>query len=179
MRDGAGIIAATTDLALGSTISYTFLVDFDQPASETYYSGTTFVFPDYSGDYDYFYIDLIGTGEIESTGAFKNKPTDGSEYNLGMVYPEGSSYRTDAWTDSDDDEVYLYKGSDIHMWQIGDDGFTIDERATDSTGTLSIVKGTNLTLVSVSPAAVPVPPAIILGMVGLLGVGGLRRFHQL
>lgn len=179
-HDNAGAIASA-GFSVGSSVTYTLLIDFDAAASETHFGG----YVDYdsyldTGSWDYFYVDYIGGDALtEVDGGFYNTvgPADGtgsmnaSEKNWGydtlVGVPGGFLH-----TNSDDDQLQLKNiGLNVSDWVIGTT-IIVDNWAFDSANNQSQLFA-EVQLTSIS--SVPVPAAVWLFSSGLIGLAGLAR----
>ncbi len=153
-------------LAVGDSVSYTFLVDTSLPGTQRYLGVTS---P--TGG---FYVDFIGGGPLlPMTGTGQD-----FEYNYGFSYylvgSRGFQYY---------DVVEVVKGTaaDISTWVVGDSGFYsydyVDDRyGTGASGQYFHVYSSDLTLTSISDIApIPEPGTVALLGAGLLGLVALRR----
>ena len=179
-HDNAGAIA-DAGFSVGSSVTYTLLIDFDAAASETHFGG----YVDYdsyvdSTSWDYFYVDYAGGSALsEVDGGFYNLvgPADGSgpmsasEKNWGydtlLGQPGGYLH-----VNSDDDMLQLKKtGVNVSDWTIGTT-VNVSNWAFDSLGNQSqLFAEVQLTGIS----SVPVPAAAWLFSSGLIGLIGIAR----
>ena len=179
-HDNAGAIS-DAGFSVGSSVTYTLLIDFDAVASETHFGG----YVDYdsyadSNSWDYFYVDYIsGSALTEVDGGFYNTvgPADGtgpmsaSETNMGYntLIGQPTGYLN---TNSDDDRLQLKNtGVNVSDWGIGTT-VHVDNWAFDSNNNQSQLFA-EVQLTSIS--SVPVPAAVWLFGSGLIGLVGLAR----
>ncbi len=173
--DSAGIIASQlpAGFGIGSTVTYTFILDFAATGFYIRNDGTVYTVAD-SATADTFYADYIsGDALAQVGGGIYNAPTDAAELNYGyefFAYPygmvRGNSY---------DDEVYIYSNAaDASDWGVGTPVASAN-RAWDSTGASSILYAT-VTITDIAPVnAVPEPSTLLLLGSGMLGLLAFRR----
>jgi len=179
-HDNAGVISSA-GLTVGSSVSYTLLIDFDAVASVSYFGGYI-EYDDYADttSWDYFHVDYIsGSALTEVDGGTYNTagPADGtgpmsvSESNYGYNTLTGapSGYLS---TNSQDERLVLKKyGINVSDWVIGTT-VNVDNWAYDSENNQSQLFA-EVQLTSIS--SVPVPAAVWLFGSGLIGLVGLAR----
>ncbi|MCG7901703.1 MAG: hypothetical protein JAY60_04695 [Candidatus Thiodiazotropha weberae] len=179
--DNTGAIS-DSGLAIGSTISYSFLVDTTRQGIRTTNNGTITTYDDSTTanhTIDYFYVDLISGGLGEVDGGYYNGPGYVDEYNRGLDITS-STNPSDDWVSflggSANNLVQIYSGGMSFVdWIIGTSPISALESTYDSTGASSVFSSL-LTLESVAP--VPIPPALLLfgsGLLGLLGFSYRKR----
>ncbi|MCG8038971.1 MAG: hypothetical protein JAZ19_18270 [Candidatus Thiodiazotropha taylori] len=173
--DNTGAIG-DAGLAIGSTISYSFLVDTTSQGSWRANNGAVTNYNDSTTaneTIDYFYVDLISGGLGEVDGGYFNGPSFVDEYNRGLDIIS-STDPSDDWVSflggSANNLVQIYSGGISFVdWIIGTSPISALESTYDSTGASSVISSV-LTLESVSP--VPIPPALLMFGSGLLGLFG-------
>ncbi|MEW8413609.1 MAG: hypothetical protein AB2728_10890 [Candidatus Thiodiazotropha sp.] len=167
ISDGAGA-AATAGITTGGAISYTFLVDRDQPGTYTRNNGSTFILTD-TLNTDFFYDDLLSGSVIdEVNGGFFTSPTSIAEYNRG--YNSLNTNYSQLLGGSNNNFVQITSSLDFDLWGVGQyvQGM---EAAWSNSGAITIVNS-NLRLSSITP--VPIPAAAWLFATGLLGLLGFN-----
>ena len=177
--DSAGIIASQlgAGFGIGSTVTYTFILDFAAPGAYTYNDGTTNTQPQNATSTDFFYADYIsGDALVQVGGGFNNAPTDVAEYNYGADYLT-SSLGGQIFGNSDNNLLHIFSLSNVATWTVGAT-VSADDRAWDSTGAASYLNAT-VTLTSISPVnAVPEPSTLLLLATGLIGLIFFRRKRE-
>ncbi len=179
-HDYAGAIS-NAGLVVGSSVTYTLLIDLNAAASETHFGG----YVDYdsyidTATWDYFYVDYIGGDALsEINGGSYNTigPADGSGpmnaseknwgYNTLIGQPGGFLH-----TNSDDDQLQLKNtGLNVSDWIIGTT-VHVNNWAFDSNNNQSQLFA-EVQLTSIS--SVPVPAALWLFSSGIISLAGLAR----
>ncbi|MBT3045659.1 MAG: hypothetical protein AB2728_10885 [Candidatus Thiodiazotropha sp.] len=167
--DGTGAIQ-NAGLGIGSTISYSFLIDTSRQATRRLNNGTILTDIDTSNaveTIDFFHTDLISGGLGEVNGGQKNNPTDVAEYNHGVSAE--SAFYTDFVSligGPEDNRVSIrYDGLSLTDWVVGTT--SINGREFIYSPTSSSFFQSNLTLQSINP--VPIPAAVWLFGSALLG----------
>lgn len=179
--DDTGAIS-DAGLAIGSTISYSFLVDTTSQGSWRANDGTVTTYSDSTTatqTIDYFHVDLVSGGLGEVDGGYFNGPGFVDEYNRGLDITS-STNPSDDWVSflggSANNLVQIYSGGMSFVdWIIGTSPISALESTYDSTGASSVFSSI-LTLESIAP--VPIPPALLLfgsGLLGLLGFSFRKR----
>ncbi|MEW8469716.1 MAG: hypothetical protein AB2637_14380 [Candidatus Thiodiazotropha sp.] len=162
--DDAGA-ANTAGIALGDSVSYTFLIDRAREGRETRNAGSYNLLAD-NGAYDTFFADLLSGSVIdEVNGGFYNNPGDIAEYNSGSERLN-DGYHT-FFGGSDNNTINL----EFFNLGVGSSAM-VTEYAFNNAGLFTTVISNDLSLTGVSP--VPVPAAVWLFGSGLLGLIGLN-----
>jgi hypothetical protein len=169
---------ADAGLTVGSAVSYTLLVDFDQQGSHTHYNGITHTYTDHYY-YDHFLTDYIAGSALmdDSLGPF-SRPHHTAEYNDG--YQRWNWGRL--FTGSDNSWLNIYTGQPAFTLDVGDT-LRFDERLRTNNSYYygyEHING-NLSLASISEhydnaAAIPEPGTFALMGLGLVGMCLRRRF---
>jgi len=174
-------------LAVGDSLSYTMMMDFDVQGTITAADGTTYTYSDglsYVGApneryYDYFYTDYIGGSAL--MGGSGN--TTGVNYGYEIDFTDPDPIYNDgviAYGDTGD-YFYLYRsGSLIENFVVGTTGWTAMDEIWGASGMEEArIESRNMVLVSISDtnpyASVPEPSTLILLASGMLGLLAFRK----
>jgi hypothetical protein len=175
--DPTGLIEKS-GLKVGSYVEYTFFIDFDQDGTETKYDGSVYTWVD-STNKDFFYADYISGSALQSPiiggyGSVAPSHTD-AERNWGVndhrttdvSFIHGNSAYNDLYI------VHKPVSGDkllVSEWVVGTALVGNNSVYDSSLSTFSHLHA-DLTLTEIN--VVPVPGAVLLGMLGL-GVAGLK-----
>ena len=183
--DTAGIILSQlgAGFGIGSSVEYTFIVDFGADGFYTENDGDVVTYVD-AGLKDYFYTDFYsGINKIWATnGGYQTNPLTsgywsdyGKEYNVGLAYigPQGNYISGNS--EDDGTSVGLNGSLSPKDWVVGSTGLYGYDQAYDSSGFYSSISSL-LTLTSITPVeSVPEPSILALMAVGLIGLIGFAR----
>ena len=178
IMDPTGIIAGS-GLSVGSHVEYTFLIDFNEDGTETKYGGNVVAWTDSSdGKRDYFYADYISgsalQGPIGGYGSVAVPQAD-AERNWGLNdFDKATGLRGRIHGNSAYNPLQISHKEVFQLmvseWVVGTKlvghNSVYDSSLSDHS-TLS----TDLILTEIN--VVPVPGAVLLGLLGL-GVAGVK-----
>ncbi len=168
--DAAGAVD-NAGLSVGSTVTYTFLVDLDADGAITLNNGADFNYTD-SAYADFLYSDYVSGDALEQIdGGIYDSGYSIAEYNLGYELSDVDfGYLIG---NSQDDLLLLYSYLGVSDWAEGDTIYGYNY-AFDSNGAFSYLYA-NLTLTDISPVSVPEPSTLLLFGAGMLGLIAFRR----
>jgi len=178
-EDNAGAVA-NAGLSVNDPIIYIFAVDLEADGYRTFYDNTIEIWSD-TATIDFYYDDLASQDYLSSVdGGYPPYHVDSEvkDKNFGYWYNGPAGNMSYLFSDSREDTVQLEGSDNISDWTEGKSGITGFERAYDSEGNFSRIIFNNLTLTDISEInPVPVPGAVLLGILGLGAVGvKLRKF---
>lgn len=125
ITDDLGIIA-DAGLSLGSSISYTILVDTERLATATRVDGSVHTYPDTTPDYDYFFADLISGSEIDEVdGGSHNETFSVTEWNIGNDLYNSTVALLNVG--SQDNNIMVHSAyQNFNEWDIGSEVFGVE-----------------------------------------------------
>jgi hypothetical protein len=164
---------------VGVPVSITILIDFDRPGEYTLNNGT--VLPYTEGSFN-FYAELINAPQIDAIdGGYYNGPLDRAELNYGWFTDYGDgTFGSSVYVGTGD--VYYHFSNytpwptPITEWEAGANcDMEMHLRVFDSGGNAvgATVRFPSKGFSEIEP--VPVPPAVILGSIGLAFSGWIGR----
>lgn len=163
--DSTGAIA-DAGFAIGDSVTYTFILDFDADGTWTLSNGTVNTVAD-SVFSDYYYTDYVSGDALGQDGgamAERNYGRDSLTGDFGLLHGNSAYDGVDIFS----------RLADASDWAVNDTVSGYNQAFDSTVGAYSYLRS-SLTLTDISPVSVPEPSTLLLLGFGMLG---LLAFHR-